>query len=69
MSTGHWIQTSIELIAIVALIVGFIFEDRIIDSKAERYVRALFAVSCRECRRIVVGNYRHWRRAQNQKSR
>lgn len=54
MSIGHWIQTSIEVLAIALLIYGFIHEDKLID----------FEVAMR---RIVLGNYRRYKRLKGQK--
>lgn len=54
MSIGHILQTSFEAIAIILLVVGFIFEDKVIDFE--------MAV-----RRIVLGNYRRHKRLKGQK--
>lgn len=54
MSGIHIIQTSLEAIAIVALVFGFIYEDKVID----------FEVTIR---RIVLGNYRRYKRLKAQK--
>ena len=61
MSTGFAIQTLIELGVSILLIIGFIYEDTVIAF--EQNIGKWF----RTCKRIVVGNYRRWKRLRKHK--
>ena len=54
MSTGHIIQTGIEIAFVLLLIYGFMNEEAII--RFEQNIK-----------RIVVGHYRRWKRLRGEK--